>query len=191
MFTPAATARTLLYALTATALAAAPAQASRGADRCPHARTIPQTKTGVTQAARATACLVNVERTSRGVPATRHNGDLTRAAKSHTRDMIRRSYFAHTSPAGSDLSDRIRRAGYGAPGDGWRAGENLGWGTGAKATPDALVDAWLDSPPHRRIMLSRTYKELGVGVATGAPTAASALPGATYTLDFATLRPAR
>ena len=63
-----------------------------------------------------------------------------------------------SAPTASDLSDRLRAAGYGNPGDGWRAGEDLGWGTGERATPNALVDAWLDSDQHRRILLSAGYQ---------------------------------
>lgn len=193
MSTPAFPRGALLTALATTTaaalLATAPAaHASRGAARCAHSLTVPTTATERADAARATACLVNVERTSRSLPALRRDKDLAKAAREHAGDMVRRAYFAHTSPTGGDLGDRIRRAGYGRPGDGWRAGENIGWGTGVKATPNALVDAWLDSPPHRKIMLSRRFKELGVGVATGAPGRSET--GATYAIDFATLRPA-
>jgi uncharacterized protein YkwD len=52
-----------------------------------------------------------------------------------------------------------------------------------------LVDEWLDSPPHRRILLDSGYRELGVGIAAGEPRdAQSSLPGATYTLDFGQIR---
>jgi uncharacterized protein YkwD len=99
--------------------------------------------------------------------------------------MARRNFFSHVTPGGADLGDRLRRAGYGRPGAGWRAGENLGWGTGPRATPAALVAAWLASPEHRRNMLRRSYRELGVGVARGEPTGASdPLPGATYALEL-------
>jgi len=75
-------------------------------------------------------------------------------------------------------------------GDGWRAGEDLGWGTGERSTPNALVDAWLASDHHRRILLSGTYREIGVGVAAGAPRPTnSGLPGATYAMDLGTIRP--
>ena len=80
------------------------------------------------------------------------------------------------------------QAGYGKPGDGWKVGENLGWGTGERATPNALVDAWLNSPPHKKNMLTGAYRELGVGVAVGAPKASTALPGATYTLNLGVIR---
>ena len=81
--------------------------------------------------------------------------------------MAQRKYFSHVSIDGNGLSDRLRAAGYGEPGDGWRAGEDLGWGTGERATPNALVDAWLGCDHHRRILLSPVYEEIGVGVASG------------------------
>ena len=101
-------------------------------------------------------------------------------------DMVRRDYFAHTSPGGRTLKERVRAAGYGKRGQGWRAGENIGWGTGTRATPNALVDAWLESDGHRRILLSDDYRELGIGVASGAPNKDA--PGATYTLNVGVLR---
>ena len=94
------------------------------------------------------------------------------------------------SANGNGLSDRLRAAGNGNPGDGWRAGEDLGWGTGERATPNALVDAWLNSDHHRRILLSSLYEDIGLGVALGAPKATSSgLPGATYAMDLGTIRP--
>ena len=92
------------------------------------------------------------------------------------RDMARRNYFSHVTPGGEDLGDRLRDAGYGDPGDGWRAGENLGWGTGNRATPNSLVDEWLASPAHKGNMLERSFRELGVGVAGGAPQATDGAP---------------
>ena len=67
--------------------------------------------------------------------------------------------------------------------------QDLGWGTGDRATPNALVDAWMNSDHHRRILLSSVYAEIGVGVGAGAPApASSGLPGATYAMDLATIR---
>ena len=37
-------------------------------------------------------------------------------------------------------------------------------------------------------MLTGAYRELGVGVAHGAPTASTDLPGATYTLNLGVIR---
>ena len=165
-FTTAITRRLMTAAVSVTAgfmLHTAPVSAAEGAARCPGALDVPTTQAQLDQAADAVTCLVNAERTSRGLKALRPDGDLARAARSHSRDMARNQYFDHTSPDGDSVGDRIRRAGYGDPGDGWKVGENLGWGTGERATPNALVDAWLNSPPHRAILLGNA-RRAGVGV---------------------------
>ncbi len=64
-------------------------------------------------------------------------------------DMVRRGYFAHTSPGGSTPRDRTRRAGY----RGTRIGEMIQFAIGRDATRQRAVRGWLDSPPHRRILL--------------------------------------
>jgi uncharacterized protein YkwD len=166
----------------------APSAGAAQAERCPGSLDIPTSQDGLDNAAQATACLVNAERTSRGLRALRRDGDLAQAARKHSADMARRNYFSHVTPGGQDLGDRIRDAGYGDPGDGWRAGENLGWGTGSRATPASLVDAWLASDGHKRNMLKESFREFGVGVAVGAPQGDGGLPGATYTLELAVIR---
>jgi uncharacterized protein YkwD len=195
MFTTAVTARPLLAAVSAAlavlAASASAPEAARAAqaERCAGSLDIPSSAQELGAAANAVACLVNAERTSRGLDPLRRDAALAEAARDYAAEMARENFFAHVSPAGLRVRDRIDAAGYGRPGDGWRVGENLGWGTGARATPNALVDAWLASPPHRRIMLENAYKELGVGVAAGAPKP-SPLPGATYALELGVVRPA-
>jgi uncharacterized protein YkwD len=136
----------------------------------------------------AVECEVNAARTARGLRPLRTDGDLAVAARRMASDMVRREYFAHTSPGGSTLRDRINRVHYGH-GAGWRAGEALAWGTGDRATPASIVDAWLASPPHRRIVLDDGFREVGVGVADGDPgTTDSSLPGATYALEAAVIQ---
>jgi uncharacterized protein YkwD len=192
MLTTADISRLLFHAaatfLVAFGLIAAPAGAAQGAGGCPDSTDVPASADAIGAAAGSIVCMINVERTSRGLPALQRDGDLSQAARGHAADMSRRDYFSHVTPGGDTLSDRLRKAGYGRPGDGWYAGENLGWGSGDRATPDALVDAWLASPGHRRILLSVTYREIGVGVAGGAPNqTSSGLPSATYTMDLATI----
>jgi uncharacterized protein YkwD len=184
--------RPLLTAAIASALAlvlaSTPAHASRGVHQCNGSLEIPQSANELTTASRAVACLVNIERAARGIDPLRPDADLARAARGHASDMAQRKYFSHTSANGDGLSDRLKAAGYGDPGDGWRAGEDLGWGTGERSSPNALVDAWLASDHHKRILLSTVYEEIGVGVAGGAPKATSSgLPGATYAMDLGTL----
>src|SRR4051794_40661204 len=145
------------------ALFAPPAGAAH-AERCPGSLDVPNGEQALNTAADALICLVNAERTDRGLRPLQRDSDLAQAARRHSADMVEHSYFAHESPSGDSVGDRVRAAGYGDPDDGWLVGENLGWGNGEKATPNWIVDAWLNSPPHRRIMLRDEYKEFGVGV---------------------------
>ena len=188
MHTTARIARPLLGVAAATlALSTAPAHAAQ-TERCPDARQIPTAQSDLRKASKAVRCLVNAERATRGLKTLRRDRDLARAARRHAADMTERRYFSHVSPGGSDLKDRLRRADYGKPGAGWSAGENLGWGTGDRATPAAMVDAWLASEGHKRNMLGRRFREVGVGVARGAPQPSGGLPGATYTLVLGVTR---
>jgi uncharacterized protein YkwD len=126
----------------------------------------------------AVRCLVNAERAHRGLAALQASGRLRAAAAAHSADMVARSFFAHVSPGGTTLTDRARAAGY----PGRTLGEDIGWGTFQLGTPAAIVRAWMNSPPHRAIILNTRFREIGVGVAVGTPDDPGA-QGAVYTLD--------
>ena len=100
--------------------------------------------------------------------------------------MIRRNYFDHTTPSGTDFATRILRDGYVQRNAGWSLGENIAYGTGSFATPRNIMVAWMQSPGHRANILRRSFKEIGVGIAVGVPGGlhAGEQAGATYTTDF-------
>ena len=87
---------------------------------------------------------------------------LRTAALRHSQDMMARRYFAHTSPTGSTVTYRIEQSGF-VYGYRWRAGETIAWGSGSHATASATVAAWLKSPSHRAILLSRGFHWVGIG----------------------------
>jgi uncharacterized protein YkwD len=134
----------------------------------------------------AIVCLHNQIRGQRGLGTLKGNTRLRKAAEGHSADMVRKGFFEHTTPSGTTMVDRILRARFVRPSDGWLLGENLAWGTGALATPRGAVDAWMNSPAHRANVLKRGYREVGVGIALGIPTGDD--PGVTYTVDFGTRR---
>jgi len=151
---------------------------------CPGADDIP--RAGELRTARAaTLCLINAQRTQRGLRPLSASRRLRISATRHSRDMVAHRYFDHVSRDGSTFADRIRRTGYLPRGGGWRIGENIGWGAGTLATPASMVEAWMESPGHRRNILTRGFRQIGVGIAIGAPEAIDAdLEAATYTTDF-------
>ena len=94
---------------------------------------------------------------------------LAKAARRHAADMVDRHYFSHYSPGGADVADRARRTGYAKRACSWRLGEVLAWGVGGRSTAAGTVRAWMDSPGHRRILISSRYSDLGVGTVSGTP----------------------
>jgi uncharacterized protein YkwD len=140
---------------------------------------------GVQAAGQATLCLVNRERTQRGLPALRENALLTQASVEHSQDMVGRRYFEHTTIDGRTVGDRLRAIGY-SRGFSASAGENIAYGVGKLGTPDAIVKAWMHSPGHRADILRPAFTEIGIGIAFGAPeiSASRQSVSVTYTTDF-------
>jgi Cysteine-rich secretory protein family len=131
--------RALVFVLVLCALF--PATAAAG---CVRADAIPSRDT-LAEAEAATLCLVNAERRSRGLAALRFNTDLAQAAAGHSRDMVRRRYFGHTSPGGRGSKARARAAGYPSS----SVVENIAWGAWKYATPRRIVALWMRSGIHR------------------------------------------
>ena len=134
----------------------------------------------------AILCLHNQIRAENDLPALRENKKLRKAALGHSRDMVKDTFFEHTTPEGVTMVDRILRAKYVREDDGWVLGENLAWGTGSYGTPRGALDAWMNSPGHRANVLKRSFREMGVGVVLGVPVSDAA--GTTYTVDFGVKR---
>ena len=126
--------------------------------------------------------LINEARTQRGLAPVRRVAALRRAALSHSRDMLRRDYFAHSSLSGASVSSRTRRAGYGLSGcSRWSVGEVIAWGKAARGTPESVFRRWMRSRSHRRIILGARWRDAGIGCARGAY---KGLPGVImYTVD--------
>ena len=170
----------------ACALLALPAQAGAAAKRTRCANTgITPTEANLETVRAAVLCLHNRERGLRGLPALKENTKLREAAEDHSHDMVSGQFFAHESPGGADMVDRILRTGY-AGGAAWSLGENIAWGTGNLATAAQIQRAWMNSSGHRANILRRQFREIGIGIAIGAP--ADAQDGATYTADFGVRR---
>ncbi len=130
----------------------------------------------------ALLCLHNQIRGNAGLPAVKDNAKLRKAAARHNDDMVADGFFDHTSPNGDTFVDRILDAGYAKRNDGWTIGENLAWGTGELSTPQAIMNAWMNSSGHKANILKKSYKEVGIAVRLGVPTDAGV--GATVTADF-------
>ena len=167
----------------ATTPATAHAGLARAAAACDGAET-PIAATTVAQSRDALACLIDTVRLQRGRSALRPDGKLAEAAHDHAADMVGRGYFGHVTPAGRDQADRLRRVGWPPAASGWWAGEILALGSGGASTPRRLVSAWLNSPPHRGILLSRTPTRLGLGLVRNTPGGAHPGDGITVAAEL-------
>jgi len=169
--------RSAPLAIAIAAIACAPAQA---AERCAGANDVPFPEVTAAHIA-ALQCVVHRERERRGLRDLHRTRSLDRAATRHSSDMARNDYFDHRSVGGSTPADRARNAGYMSGASSWRVGETLAWGTGTLATPNSIVDSWLNSPGHRELLLDRRFDDFGLGIAAGAPRSGIS-DGATYTM---------
>jgi uncharacterized protein YkwD len=176
---------TLTVVLAVGLVGSAVAAASASAASCADAHLVPS-RTNLSRVAAATLCLINQERTTRGLSRLRSKSDLAVAAAAHSQDMVARGYFDHVSPAGVSPLARIRRAGYLRGGSGFSIAENIAAANG-DATPAAIVSMWMHSAGHRANILNPTYRDTGIGVASGVPSLLGSGPGATYTEDFGTI----
>jgi uncharacterized protein YkwD len=162
-------------------LAALVLPASARAD-CPGAEGPPAAPDG----AAATLCLLNAERAAQGLAPLAPAAQLDAAARDHAAAMVAGGFFAHDSPDGGTLLDRLRAAGRLPGPGGWTAGEDIAWGSGDLGTPAGVVAAWMASPGHRANILAPGFDEVGVGIAAGAPVPGVADASATYVADFGT-----
>jgi len=104
---------------------------------------------------------VNVARAAAHLPALRVEGRLTRVARWRSRDMAVRGYFSHQIPPTSvRVMDVLRDRGYCTR----SVGEAIGWNNESPAVATArMLRMWMDSPPHRAILLGKQYVRIGVG----------------------------
>lgn len=122
------------------------------------------------EALRTTALeAVNEERRERDLAPLEFDDALNEAAQEHSEDMLRRGYYAHTSPEGGTVMDRYLAAG----GSRARAvAENIAMCENCPP-PDRpavrrLTRGWMDSPEHRRNILDPGMDGFGFGIAAQA-----------------------
>lgn len=136
-------------ALASTALALTIAPAAAAADSSIDARE------------RAVVDRVNAVRAHRGLAPLALDRRLSASAARHSQRMQARGVLAHRLPGEAPLASRLRWAVGGA-----LVGEVVAWrARGARSAQ--LVRSWMDSPPHRAVLLSGRFRSAGVGIVSG------------------------
>ena len=99
---------------------------------------------------------VNRIRAQHGLRAVRFQSNLWIAARDHSAEQKRHGYMGHGSPDPNrrSLAQRMGQAGYG----GRVFAEVVAWGYSDTA---AVVEGWMNSPDHRRILLDPELTEAG------------------------------
>lgn len=129
-------------------------------------------------------CLINQRRSAHGLRAVRPHRVLRRAGIRHSRAMVQQGFFDHTWPSGLTFLTRIKQSGFMRGARDWFVGENLVWGSGSKSTPRALIVAWMGSPPHRRNLLQKRFRRIGVAAVRGTPFDARDRDGITVSTEY-------
>ncbi|SEN19886.1 uncharacterized protein, YkwD family [Mesobacillus persicus] len=115
-----------------------------------------QAPAGISQVAQQVIDLTNEQRKQNGLPALQADPQLSGVAQKKSVDMRQNGYFSHTSPTYGSPFDMMRDSGVSYK----TAGENIAQG---QQTPEAVVKAWMDSPGHRKNILSPDFTHIGVG----------------------------
>lgn len=132
--------------------------------------------------------LTNAQRRKHGIPELQFDERLAKVARAHSQDMSNKNFFQHINLDGEDPGARGKRLGYrcvknydtyyteGLSENLMRtylydsvleqAGIVVGYDW---RTPEEIaqisVDGWMNSPGHRRTLLTATYDREGIGIA--------------------------
>lgn len=121
---------------------------------------IPQLDPRVVSFQNQVVALTNQQRARYGLPPLKMNWELQRMARIKSEDMRTRNYFDHMSPSYGSPFTMMSSFGIHYS----YAGENIAAG---QPSPQAVVNAWMQSPGHRANILNKNYTQIGCGVAFG------------------------
>ncbi|OGD83327.1 hypothetical protein A2572_04650 [Candidatus Collierbacteria bacterium RIFOXYD1_FULL_40_9] len=102
----------------------------------------------------------NQNRIKSGAEKVTLNAQLNAAAAAKVDDMFKENYWAHVSPKGTEPWTFISNAGYKYQ----HAGENLARDF---SNSKDVVNAWMNSPSHKKNLLDKRYKDMGLAVKDG------------------------
>ena len=117
---------------------------------------IPQLDSSVASYEHEVVRLVNEIRQQNGLKPLIENWELSRVARYKSQDMLDNRYFSHTSPTYGSPFQMIKAFGLSYR----TAGENIAKGY---ASPQAVVNGWMNSSGHRANILNVSYTQIGIG----------------------------
>lgn len=118
--------------------------------------TVPGVDSAVRAYEKEVVRLVNEVRAQKGLNPLTEDWELSRVARYKSQDMKDNKYFSHTSPVYGSPFEMMKNFGISYR----RAAENIAKG---QATPQAVVNAWMNSSGHRANILNASFTKIGVG----------------------------
>ncbi len=105
--------------------------------------------------------IVNGYRAAEGIAPLTLNENLTIMSCARAEEIAWSGNHEHTRPGLKSFKTIFKEAGY----ESGLAGENIGWGY---ATPEAVCQAWKNSPTHYKNIMDPRFTQIGIGVAADA-----------------------
>lgn len=112
----------------------------------------------------AMVCMHQFARSHAGVPGIHPIRSLRGSSERKARDIRRCGQFSHYA-CGRDAFYWFNRLGFFRGSYG--VGENLALTYGEDSTVREAMDLWLNSPEHRRVLLTGAYDDIGISVVSG------------------------
>ena len=101
--------------------------------------------------------ITNIYRKRHDLHPYTYNEDVAQVAYEHSRDMEVNNYFSHDNLRGESVGDRLRLANISF----LQAAENIAYNYSDALT---VSEGWLNSEGHRKALLDKNLREIGVGV---------------------------
>jgi uncharacterized protein YkwD len=133
--------------------------------------------------------VLNRIRTRHGLIPLHASAGLQASSLRHSREMGALGYFAHTSPTGTTLWQRVAQSYPAGRRESISVGENLFWSSPTVGAA-RVARLWMSSPEHRANMLAPNWREIGIGAVRFA-SAPGVFGGSTVTIittDFGVSR---
>jgi len=148
----------------------------------------PQPKVEATDLAKRIHAQINKNRKKYGPQSLAWNDALSRIASKHSRDMANRNYLDHATPEGKNFPDRYQQDGFSCEiligREIYTGAENIAlsrlynstitengvvyysWNS-VQEIALKTVDGWMNSPDHRKNILTPHWRQEGIGVEIG------------------------
>jgi uncharacterized protein YkwD len=103
---------------------------------------------------------INEIRQENNLKPLRRNEKLVQVAREYSRQMAIKHFFAHASPSGDTVVQRVHAVGIFY----WVMGENLFKSVNIAQPVEPAVRGWMKSPGHRENILYSAFTETGIGI---------------------------